>query len=73
MKDQFKQFLKDEGVYNEFVEQLQRRGRPISLDAYLDENEGTEDCYLLSAFSWGKEFNKWNKINDKWTKSWKNS
>ena len=71
MKDRFKQFLKDEGVYQEFVNNLRHRERPIGIKAYLNEMAGDEYCYIISAFSWGKEFNKWNTLNKKWEAIWK--
>ena len=61
MKQKFIQFLKDQGVYEEFKEKTEAdTGMP--LEDYLDEEKPVD--YIAGAFFWDED--KWDALDVEW-------
>ena len=62
----FEQFLTDNGIYEEFMDEFDRH-RTVSIGQFY--NSLPPDKYITSAFEWDKTIGGvgyWGAINDKW-------
>lgn len=65
MKARFEQFLKDQGVYAEFVNNLEVNNH-LSFGEYVEKT--LPELYVTNAFCWcDDDVNKWSQLDIKWT------